>query len=1419
MNKHKTKRLTVVLLLICMLVTILPMGVSAVNEKPIFNDMKGDEYYAEAIETLAKLNILQGYPDGTFGADRGITRAEMSAIVLRSQGLGEEANKSKGKTIYDDVASTHWATGYINKATELEIIEGDGDGKFRPEDNVKYEEAIKMIVIAVGFGDEAKTKGGWPDGYISVAQENNILKNVPGSKRDISTRGAVALMTYQGLSARVKTPVVSVEEGRYTSPQVVTLVTETKGAKIYYTLDGKEPTIEDQEYTEAININSTSTLKAIAIKDDLFTSDVLTIVYTIIRNSSGGSSSVTTPAISVPILSLVDDNGALEFSLGNTKSSQIYKMYVKVNGGEFREISTLNIANPILIDKDSDLGFYEYKVVTTDSLNKMAESNVVGYMVVPFGSGITGLDSDGDGLPDDIEDEIGTDKYVADTDGDGLPDGYEYYILGTDPLKIDTDNDGISDADEDFDDDGLNNLQEYLLGTNPFLEDTDGDGLSDSDEINIYGTDPMLFDTDGDGLSDGDEILLGLNPLVQKTDGKTLDSERIIEQLVSQENIGDTLLEDNDAVPTLTLSGKGNINNIIAISEYDGVDVGDSRSYVGKPIEINDVGFEEAEIKFSLNSPATRLMSADSINTKLICGISEDEGPVFYETDYDVVSNSVSAKIDGPGVYYVIDVEELFNELGFCLPAEMTGATTKTTPSINVAEYIYFTDEEIDLMNNSKSQNENHIAKLTVSVPSMSDDSATEPASSSNQKMILTDAVAGQADIVFIIDTTGSMQPYIDNVRNNVTEFVDALKEKGIAPQFALVEFRDIEVDGYDSTRIHKNGSKNWFSDIEAYKSVIRGLTAYGGGDEPESDIDALETARLLDMRANAGKFFILVTDATYKVTNRYGIPSMAYEIDLLKNQKITTSVVTHQHLYPTYEDLVTETNGIFADLYNYNFKDELMVIADMIGEAVIDDGVWVYLEGLVPIAVKLKELPYEGSTVDTDGDGLPDIEELASINPTGTVDLDEILTKVSKGVITGTKYGVVKTYKYRSNPAVRDTDNDGYDDAEDLEPKKPFKTPVILLHGRGDNSLDCFGILTNAFDNKKEPQNGHYDSDRTLNNKDYVDVGTHKIKETIRSEGEKTPVNLGHELEHMWRYSKNRNLFAFNYPNKDVTQANAKKLSEYIDNLAKEMQDSSAGNMFYATKSDKENKRYKVTLIGHSNGGLVSRYFIENMGGSVVVDKLITIDTPHWGSGWANISDNLTTCLPMDVDLNPHNAIFGGTYKEYSTLNPFVQKKIKYINDNQTDELNYQDHGDTKYYFLAGYDVAAKKNVPKSHRNRNMPFDLNLEGISNFGDYKTAFRDGFVNSGVCPELIGDCSFENVFNLKLDDGDNVVNNQSQLGLKFDDDKDNSPLIKRIKPTATWVNIDTYPSHSLINHFHGENQHRRETVRKIGTYLK
>ena len=101
--------------------------------------------------------------------------------------------------------------------------------------------------------------------------------------------------------------------------------------------------------------------------------------------------------------------------------------------------------------------------------------------------------------------------------------------------------------------------------------------------------------------------------------------------------------------------------------------------------------------------------------------------------------------------------------------------------------------------------------------------------------------IANNADIIFAIDSTGSMGSYIDSVKENLTNFVTSLNEKGVSLNMSVVEFRDIEEDGTDSTIYYNFDGSKWTSDVNKVIDVFDSIDVSGGGDDPETPIDAFE--------------------------------------------------------------------------------------------------------------------------------------------------------------------------------------------------------------------------------------------------------------------------------------------------------------------------------------------------------------------------------------------------------------------------------------------------------------------------------------------------------------------------------------------------------------------------------------------------
>jgi len=207
----------------------------------------------------------------------------------------------------------------------------------------------------------------------------------------------------------------------------------------------------------------------------------------------------------------------------------------------------IHLTDPLNPDSDGDGVWdgYEAFFYFTDPLNidsdidGINDGNEIWFNLDPLvDQGISlPLDTDLDGIPDYMEDILGTDYLVLDSDSDGIGDGVEVFSYFIDPLKNDTDGDGILDAVElfttftdphmaDSDGDGLLDHPEvYSFDTNPNLPDTDLDGLLDGDESDLNGTDPKKKDTDEGFVQDGSETWNGLDPLVRGDDRSIVDSD------------------------------------------------------------------------------------------------------------------------------------------------------------------------------------------------------------------------------------------------------------------------------------------------------------------------------------------------------------------------------------------------------------------------------------------------------------------------------------------------------------------------------------------------------------------------------------------------------------------------------------------------------------------------------------------------------------------------------------------------------------------------------------------------------------------------------------------------------------------------------------------------------------------------------
>jgi N-acetylneuraminic acid mutarotase len=131
---------------------------------------------------------------------------------------------------------------------------------------------------------------------------------------------AVASATYS-LPAPAATPAFSVPAGTYKAFQTVTITDTTKGAAIYYTLDGTTPTTKSSVYTGPISITQSLTLKAVAIANNSSLSDVASASY-----------ALDLPTAAMPAFSVADGTYTTAQSVTLSDATPGAVIYYAING-------------------------------------------------------------------------------------------------------------------------------------------------------------------------------------------------------------------------------------------------------------------------------------------------------------------------------------------------------------------------------------------------------------------------------------------------------------------------------------------------------------------------------------------------------------------------------------------------------------------------------------------------------------------------------------------------------------------------------------------------------------------------------------------------------------------------------------------------------------------------------------------------------------------------------------------------------------------------------------------------------------------------------------------------------------------------------------------------------------------------------
>ncbi|MBQ3115361.1 MAG: S-layer homology domain-containing protein [Clostridia bacterium] len=403
-----------------------------------FSDVADDAAYAEAINVGVALGLFTGYEDGTFQPEGNITRAEFAAMVVRALNQENQAKSAATAiTAFPDVAADHWANGYINIASKKGIINGYEDGTFRPENNVTFEEAVKMLVVAIGHEPEVGAAG-YPVGYLTVADDYDITDDAMGVVGEAATRGLVSQLLLNAMDTPLMEQVgygawldYQVNDG-YNDTARETLLSENHGivklrvtVKTSSLLEGTNA--NDEEYVTVDILNTYGSKYTESEFEDAF--GALQTGYTILSGETD-------------IAELVGKN-AIVYAYYNPKSQdEPVAVYATVDTTKTYEltISTADIAsvvcdscpgtNPHTHDDDAFTVNY-YKTAT----DKKATPITINEDATLYINGVLTETANADAIIDELVDAYGTitfqklDRTIAEDYDTIFITNYETYVV------------------------------------------------------------------------------------------------------------------------------------------------------------------------------------------------------------------------------------------------------------------------------------------------------------------------------------------------------------------------------------------------------------------------------------------------------------------------------------------------------------------------------------------------------------------------------------------------------------------------------------------------------------------------------------------------------------------------------------------------------------------------------------------------------------------------------------------------------------------------------------------------------------------------------------------------------------------------------------------------------------------------------
>jgi len=197
------------------------------------------------------------------------------------------------------------------------------------------------------------------------------------------------------------------------------------------------------------------------------------------------------------------------------------------------------------------------------------------------------------------------------------------------------------------------------------------------------------------------------------------------------------------------------------------------------------------------------------------------------------------------------------------------------------------------------------------------------------------------ADVMFVLDCTSSMRGEIEAIKDAIVGFADTIESQGVRVRVGMIEFRDRLID--EEQRVLTFDGEIFTSDAVAFRAEVSKLSASGGGDIPESSLDAIMLA-LAQPYGDANKAIVLITDAPPHIPDldTKSLEEVVERIKLVKVDQMYLIIRTEDKESQVYLKFLEGTRGMAFEIGRgddfreraEDFKRTLMALGKTISQA-----------------------------------------------------------------------------------------------------------------------------------------------------------------------------------------------------------------------------------------------------------------------------------------------------------------------------------------------------------------------------------------------------------------------------------------------------------------------------------------------------